>query len=101
MTINDYYMVMSRSIDDSVGIAELKARLSHHLRKVRNGDSLVVLDRATPVARIVPHDEPATPLRVRKPKSSAPAPGKVQLPPSAPLDGDIVDLLLEDRSSGR
>ena len=37
-----------------VGIAELKARLSEHLRVVRNGGTLTVLDRDTPLARIVP-----------------------------------------------
>jgi prevent-host-death family protein len=37
-----------------VGIADLKARPSEHLRVVRNGATLTVLDRNTPVARIVP-----------------------------------------------
>jgi antitoxin (DNA-binding transcriptional repressor) of toxin-antitoxin stability system len=32
-----------------VRIADLKARLSEHLRSVRNGDTLTVLDRGTPV----------------------------------------------------
>lgn len=38
-----------------VGIADLKARLSEHLRSVRNGGTLTVLDRDTPIARIVPY----------------------------------------------
>lgn len=38
----------------SVRIADLKARLSAHLRVVRAGGSLTILDRNTPVARIVP-----------------------------------------------
>ena len=38
-----------------VGIAELKARLSEHLRAVRKGRTVTVLDRDTPVARIVPY----------------------------------------------
>ena len=37
-----------------VGIAALKARLSEHLRAVRKGRTITVLDRDTPVARIVP-----------------------------------------------
>ena len=37
-----------------VRIADLKARLSEHLRSVRNGGTLTVLDRYTPIARIVP-----------------------------------------------
>lgn len=38
-----------------VGIADLKARLSEHLRAVWKGRTLTVLDRDTPVARIVPY----------------------------------------------
>lgn len=47
-----------------VGIAELKARLSEHLRSVRNGGTVTVLDRATPIARIVPYA--AQPLEIRR-----------------------------------
>jgi prevent-host-death family protein len=47
-----------------VGIAELKARLSEHLRTVRNGGTLTVLDRDTPIARIVPYAAPG--LEIRK-----------------------------------
>jgi prevent-host-death family protein len=49
-----------------VRIADLKARLSEHLRSVRNGGTLTVLDRDTPVARIVPYS--AQPLEIRKAK---------------------------------
>jgi prevent-host-death family protein len=49
-----------------VGIAELKAHLSEHLRSVRNGGTLTVLDRDTPIARIVPYA--AQPLEIRKAK---------------------------------
>src|SRR5207244_4161099 len=37
---------------DTVGIAELKARLSEHLRAVRRGRTLTVLDRDRPVAAV-------------------------------------------------
>ena len=60
MTTYDHNQVMSK-----VGIADLKAHLSHHLRKVRGGQTLTVLDRDTPIARIVPCDA-ATPLEVRR-----------------------------------
>jgi prevent-host-death family protein len=55
----EWQLVMS-----DVRIADLKARLSEHLRTVRNGGTLTVLDRDTPVARIVPYAAP--PLEVRK-----------------------------------
>jgi antitoxin (DNA-binding transcriptional repressor) of toxin-antitoxin stability system len=37
-----------------VGIAELKDRLSEHLRAVESGSEVIVLDRKRPIARIVP-----------------------------------------------
>jgi antitoxin (DNA-binding transcriptional repressor) of toxin-antitoxin stability system len=39
-----------------VGTAELKANLSKHLRAVRAGETLIVLDRQTPVARVIPFE---------------------------------------------
>jgi prevent-host-death family protein len=38
---------------DSASVSELKARLSHYLRKVRSGGEVQVLDRGVPVARLV------------------------------------------------
>lgn len=40
----------------TVGIADLKARLSEHLRAVKRGRSLTVLDRDRPVAVLAPVD---------------------------------------------
>ena len=59
MTNYDYDMVMK-----TVRIAQLKARLSEHLKSVRRGRTLTVLDRDTPIARIVPYGE--APLEVRR-----------------------------------
>jgi prevent-host-death family protein len=43
----------------TVKIAELKAKLSAYLSEVRNGGTVIVYDRNTPIARIVPfQDEP-------------------------------------------
>ena len=38
----------------TVSISDLKANLSHYLREVRRGGEVQVLDRGTPVARMVP-----------------------------------------------
>ena len=78
-----------------VGIADLKAHLSEHLRKVRRGQTLTVLDRDTPVARIVPFDN-ETPLEVRR-ASKKPSALTLPPPPSSPTDS--LTLLLEDRAS--
>jgi prevent-host-death family protein len=47
---------MERSASDmlSVNIADLKNNLSRYLTQVRDGEEIIVRDRDTPVARIVP-----------------------------------------------
>ncbi len=75
-----------------VGIAELKAHLSEHLRSVRNGGTLTVLDRDTPIARIVPYAAP--PLEIRRAKRRL---RDLKLPPKPAKRTDSVALLLEDR----
>jgi antitoxin (DNA-binding transcriptional repressor) of toxin-antitoxin stability system len=91
----------SHNVDmKDVRIADLKARLSEHLRLVRGGERLTVLDRNTPIAHIVPVPD-AVPLRVRKPAPGAPAPGRVPVPGGRWTGGDIVALLLEERQGHR
>ena len=86
----------------SVRIAELKSRLSEYLRAVRNGETITVLDRETPVAQIVPVPvRQRVTLRIRKPAAGTPPPNRVKLPKPLKLDIDIVDLLLEERQSHR
>jgi prevent-host-death family protein len=75
----------------SVGIADLKARLSEHLKSVRKGQTLTVLDRDTPVARIVPYtSEPVEVRRATRRLRDLPPP-----PPSVLTDSLAV--LLDDR----
>ena len=75
-----------------VGIAELKARLSEHLRSVRNGRTLTVLDRDTPIARIIPYA--TQPLEVRKARRRL---RDLKLPAKPAKRTDSVALLIEDR----
>lgn len=75
-----------------VRIADLKARLSEHLRSVRNGGTLTVLDRDTPVARIVPYA--AQPLEIRKAQRRV---RDLKLPPRLAKRTDSVAVLLDDR----
>ncbi len=85
----------------SVRIAELKSRLSEHLRQVRRGSSITVLDRDTPVARLVPYEDDGAALTVREPARDAPRLRDVPLPPPLELHHDAVELLLEERQGGR
>ena len=41
----------------SANVSELKAKLSAYLSEVRKGDTVVVYDRKTPIARLVPFRE--------------------------------------------
>lgn len=50
-----------------VRIAELKDRLSEHLRAVEQGAEVVVMDRNRPIARIVPIPSPGKRIRVVQP----------------------------------
>jgi prevent-host-death family protein len=76
----------------SIGIAELKARLSEHLRSVRRGQTLTVLDRDTPVARIVPYG--AGPLEVRRATRRL---RDLRLPSAPSKPTDSLAVLLDDR----
>jgi prevent-host-death family protein len=75
-----------------VGIAELKARLSEHLRSVRNGRTLTVFDRDTPIARLVPYA--AQPLEIRRATRRL---RDLKLPPKPAKPTDSLSVLLEDR----
>lgn len=98
MTISDYNTVMH-----NVRIADLKSRLSEHLRKVRAGRSLTVMDRNTPIARVVPYEDESTMLTLRHPMPGAAKLSRVPLPPPLCLrkTRDIVTLLIEERQGER
>jgi antitoxin (DNA-binding transcriptional repressor) of toxin-antitoxin stability system len=90
VTTRDHNQVMSK-----VGIADLKAHLSEHLRKVRGGRTLTVFDRETPVAQIVPY-EAETSLEVRR---ATRKPSDLRLPPRPSAPTDSLSVLLRDRAS--
>ena len=53
-----------------VKVSELKAKLSEHLRRVEAGETVIVLDRKRPVARIVPTDASSSDVRITEPSES-------------------------------
>lgn len=83
-----------------VRIADLKARLSEHLRAVRRGETIAVFDRDTPIAHIVPATERIS-LRVRTPPPGTPPPNRVPIPGPKSTGPDVVHLLLEERQGSR
>ena len=76
----------------AVRIADLKARLSEHLKSVRKGRTLTVFDRDTPVARIVPYA--AEPIEIRRAVRRL---RDVKLPPPPAKRTDSLAVLLDDR----
>jgi len=82
---------------NTVRIAELKSRLSEYVRRVRRGQTITVLDRDTPVARLEPVAGDPSRLMVREPAVGAPRPRDVRLPTPLKTKRDILDLLAEER----
>ena len=91
-------------------IAELKNRLSHYLRYVRRGESVLVYDRDRPIARIDPVPDPRE-LAGSDWIDELERAGLVR-PPTAPLPkdwlerrvrvtADVGGALLEERRAGR
>ena len=83
---------------DSVGIRELRDRLSRYLAEVRAGRTITVTDHGRPVARLVPVDEPSLLERLiaeglvqpaRQRERSAPRP--------VGASGTVSDLVAEQR----
>ena len=87
MTSRDYNLVMT-----NVRIADLKARLSEHLRSVRNGSTITVFDRDTPIARILPYA--LQPLEIRKARRRL---RDLKLPPKPSKRTNSLDVLIDDR----
>lgn len=91
MTTHDHNQVMSK-----VGVADLKAHLSEHLRKVRGGRTLTVVDRDTPVAQIVPYEASSGALEIRR---ATRKPRELRLPRPLATKTDSLVVLLADRAS--
>ena len=94
----------------TVSIAELKARLSHYLRRVRRGETLVVTDRGRAVATLGPAQSVTLDERMQRlvdqgiarPPSGPPLPADFWTRPRpADPEGMALKWLLEEREHGR
>ena len=77
-------------------VSDLKARLSEHLAAVRNGETVVVHDRRTPIARLVPVGENTEELTITEPSRPIAGLGKMKSP-RLRRRIDVVRLLRESR----
>jgi len=95
-----------------VGIAELKAQLSHYLNMTRAGEDVLITDRGRPVARLTPLDEretdiPAHLLEMERRGEvrigSGRLPEKTRGRPQAKAKAgySVVQTLIEERGEGR
>ena len=87
----------------SVSVSELKANLSHYLREVRRGGEIQVLDRGSPVARLVPEQEASDQTRELLIKSGLLRPGhgnarSVLEEDPLTLPASLVEALDQDRA---
>ncbi len=99
---------------DSAGIAELKAKLSEYLSRVKAGEEVLVTDRGRPIARLVPiekgdgPDDEAERVRLRAmEREGLLRPGSGRLPEGffekeRPVDpeGLLRGAVIEDRQEG-
>jgi len=77
-------------------ISELKARLSAYLDAVRRGETVIVLDRKTPVARLVPIEREGEGWEVDQASRPPRDIGDVRgVRPKKPID--VVQVLAETR----
>jgi prevent-host-death family protein len=96
MAISGYDNDMSENTR-TVTIAELRNRLSEYLRAVRAGDTVLVLNRDQPVARIVPPATASPSLEVLPRRPGSPPVGLLPRPSPLRLGRDVVDYLREER----
>jgi prevent-host-death family protein len=79
-------------------ISDLKAHLSAYLSRVRRGETVIVCDRSTPIARLVPYDGRPGGFELLPP--SRPRNDLSRIKPIVPRRPvDVVRLLREDRDS--
>jgi prevent-host-death family protein len=80
----------------SAKVSELKAHLSAYLAEVRHGETVIVCDRNTPVARLVPYEDDRDGFRIEKPSRP---PGELRKVRGVELTRptDVLGLLRESR----
>jgi prevent-host-death family protein len=95
---------------ETTAVADLKARLSRYLRKVKGGDEVLITERGVPIARIVPlvSGTQRAARRQRLTNSGAIRPGRgsvrkalLKAPAGDPIGADVLAALLAERDEGR
>ena len=82
----------------NVGIAELKAHLSEYVRAAQRGSEIIIKDRQTPVAKLVPIEQPQMIGEIRRATRSV---AEVQRmldarPPEPPIPAETFQRILDE-----
>jgi prevent-host-death family protein len=83
----------------NVGIAEFKTHLSEYVRAAQKGKEIIIKDRDTPVAKLVPIDDPrlALPPIIRATRSWAEVERMLDARPPFPLiPAEVIDRAIEE-----
>jgi len=90
--------VIMKSKSPSANVSKLKLHLGKYLAMVKRGRDVVVLDRTTPIARLVPYSDDIPDTLVITPASEdASALGGLQFAPVSDGPTDSVAVLLKER----
>jgi prevent-host-death family protein len=81
-----------------VGISELKSHLSEHLRSAEAGEVIEVMDRARPIARVVPVEREGSGLELIPAARSFASVRRVRAP-AAKISMSSLEALRLDRGS--
>jgi prevent-host-death family protein len=79
-------------MSQTVGIAELRQNLSRYLRRVEQGERLLVTDHNRPVAELGPPPSTGPTLDRLIAEGRIARPARHRLPPPLQLDGDVYAL---------
>ncbi len=87
----------------TAGIRDLKAHLSHYLRRVKEGETVVITDHGQPIGQIVPYERTTEERLEHLRASGLIAWSGDRLGAQAPVakargDETVAELLLEDRA---
>jgi prevent-host-death family protein len=89
-------------MEQTAGIRELKAELSHYLRQVKAGNTVVITEHGKPIGRIIPFSQPLdAQLDLLREMGLLAWSGErlATIEPAVPLASrpTVTELLLEDR----
>jgi prevent-host-death family protein len=88
--------------ETTIGIRELKAQISKYLRRVKEGQTLVITERGKPIGRIIPAEQTLEERMLRLVEAGIVKWNGKKLEPQDPIavnrgPRQISDLVVEDR----